>query len=291
MAAMNYPLDAGSRLLTQIPALATEMREAARIRPIPDSTLDRQVHDEDDFVGGCVETAASTALLRMVGAEEHLATLGRLIFDPTTVYSTYSVARTAAELAARAWWLLDPDIDAGHRAERNLAERFYGFGQLINLGIEPASAHAKKRIGYYIKAARAAGFDVRTDRQPPRVRQARPSGTKLLEEVYSGGDGPLIYRLLSAFTHGTTYAMDQLILRHVDPGAEEERSPGFLLAQVGTDHRREAMVALMALQPYIEASRRQAKLNGWDSRRLDAHLLYTSTEFSRQLESKGGAGE
>jgi hypothetical protein len=195
------------------------------------------------------------------------------------VYSIYTLARTVAEVSARAWWLLDPSIGSGGRAERGLAERIYALTEVGKLPIDGIADHTRGRIVELRRLAQAEGLSI--SRQ-----HGRPGGGEVLRGVFGDDEesrllGDHTYKLLSAFTHGTSYALQRLIHRDTMRGSEVD---GMGRVQVGTTANNEAVALLMAFLPYMEATRRQFALHGWDARQLSSQLVYTSSELRRHLD-------
>lgn len=272
---MVYVLEPGCQQVRRSVAVAHRERERWSFEPADGSQVAAERIDPRERVRQHVNDAVTTAGLRLVAVEEHLEAMVSLAMQPTTTYSVYTVARTVAEISARAWWLLDPDLDAEVRAWRGLLERLYSLRQQAQLPNSDAE-DAQCREQELRRQAEDAGLDI------PSVYNDRPAGTGLLGDVFGGSDRDLgvhTYKLLSAFTHGTSYALTEFI----EPlGSADEH--GIVQGQVQTHAGREATAFLMALTPYTEAVRHQFTVHGWPQGHLMSQLLYTTWELSQVME-------
>jgi hypothetical protein len=86
------------------------------------------------------------ARLRLVVVEDYLQAMARIVRAPDSLYPLYPLARSGAETAARAWWLLDPALTPRARAERGLAERIYSLDQIRQLPFREAKQRARPEI-------------------------------------------------------------------------------------------------------------------------------------------------
>jgi hypothetical protein len=157
--------------------LADEGREGHGRRRQPGSQLD------DEFAAASGTRAGhhrhdgvNLAGLRIIVAGEHLESLAALVRSESTIYSVYTVARTTAEAAARAWWLLDPSNDGSDHAERSLADELYSHAQREELGREFAG-NARARREELRRLADDENLHIKD-------RNRRLGGTGLMQQVF-----------------------------------------------------------------------------------------------------------
>jgi hypothetical protein len=276
---MTYVLEQGAGYLRQCVEMAGRVRDEAGIEALAGSQLLQELAETTGRRHQHVLDAVSIAAFRMAAADDHLLAVSRLVPHPSAVYSIYTLARTVAEVSARAWWLLDPSIGSGGRAERGLAERIYGITEAGKLPIEGIAEHTRARVAELRRLAQAEGLSISREHKSPGGGEVLRELMGRDEESRSLGDHT--YKLLSAFTHGTSYALQQLIHRDTIRGSEID---GMGQVQVGTSASKEAVALLMAFLPYMEATQRQSVLHGWDASQLSSQLLYTSSELRRHLD-------
>jgi hypothetical protein len=145
--------------------------------------------------GGRLEDAVkdglSIAAMILGGAQDHLVGLACLLAAESSVYAPRTVARGLLEGAARAWWLLDPAIDARERVARTLTERLYSLleqAKAERAATKGTGQAAQARIDYLIDLAeRRYGFVVLRDQKqrPLAVGAARPTSTELVGRLVS----------------------------------------------------------------------------------------------------------
>lgn len=223
--------------------------------------------------------------LRLSAAEDLLAGAGTVLAgEAGLMWSLYPLVRSAAEFSARAAWLVEPDLTPRQRAGRLVAERLYSLGEQANLPIPGAKeeAAAKKR-------------KIRAEAQRAGVTpEKRPTSTKLLDEVYAlegRRTGAAAYQMLSAFAHGTLYAMMRMLRPIVDENGAQLPRPadGMTYMQVATDAPTEALAVLSGLLPYNEAARRYWAWTGRDEPDWREHLIRCGAGARRFLP--GGSDE
>lgn len=264
---MVYMLDRAASYLLKVPALGADFRQTGHA---PGSTAARLEAMEGD-VGSFADAAVKFGLQQLAVVEDHLATLGRIVADQMCVYSTYTVSRTAAEIGARAGWLLEVDLSDKDRTARFVAARMYSEKEQGNLAIRGV----KEKTGAKRKELRERASSARLN------LPSYPGAAKLLSEMFSHEQderiGATMYQLHSAFTHGTLYAIMAMV-HELD--RESER---VITGQVRTDAATEAQTVLLAFIPYMSAMRAATELYGQPWQRL-AFLPYLSAEVRRVME-------
>lgn len=272
----QYPLDRAAGYLGRIPVIAARMRAATGERPADGSPLRRQV-DEAGDAGSFILDGYSGAVGRLAVAEDHLAALGQLIADRQRVFPQYTVARTAAEVAARAWWFADPALTPQRRARRGFVDRHHSLSAQLSVAspdLRPGIQDRRRAVEQ--KATRAGVGSARGDRWPDASNLLR----ELWEDQHLGGS---IYALLSSHGHGALFSIVYMLGRPADEG---DGGDYLRRAQVQAPVEREAMLVTMALKPYLAAVTRMVDVCSWGWDELRSHLAYLSGEVSQILRGR-----
>jgi hypothetical protein len=141
-----YVLEPSAKDMERTVRLADAVRERHGRRRQPGSQFDDELAAANDTrAGQHLHDGVNLAGLRIIVASEHLESLTALVRSESTIYSVYTVARTAAEVGARAWWLFDPSIDGSDCVQRSLADELYSLDQRENLGGEFAENARARR--------------------------------------------------------------------------------------------------------------------------------------------------
>jgi hypothetical protein len=163
-------------------------------------------------------TAYAAASLLMTGVLDNLATLQRLLGDPMPTIGPTVVARSAIEMGATAWWLMEPSIGVRRRACRELALSLTSARRAKQVAEELEDSEGKaevmeqevrvlQRIDDLMISAPSGG------RYEPVIEGERcPSATHLTAEMLKTcfpADTPTqsFYRTYSAVTHGELYGL------------------------------------------------------------------------------------
>lgn len=280
---MPYALEQASRYIDESLALARRLRDQVDREPTTGSLAVTEPADKDPFVRAQLREAYTTGSLLITVAEDHLAAIARLIRDPAAIFSVYSLARTCAEVSARATWLLDPAIDAAERVRRMVGVSLYSRSEEIR-ALEPVTdvGGLEASRAAFKDQAQAAGV-VDGDHHLGGMAVLRYASQRAGEEEAQAMRSDLLYRHLSAFTHGTLYGLRELVRRDTArPTAQE----GIVAAAVGTTAAREATTVIAAWSPYQAAVSLQFRLNGWDDQHLLGSLIYTSGELQNRMRDR-----
>jgi hypothetical protein len=176
----------------------------------------------------------STAEMLLVSSDFHLLTLAAAL-SARDIYpfGGFTLLRGAAEPAARAAWIMEPDISFVDRRARVLVERLDALQEMRKF--KNLRGRADEDIARLVTDATALGHPIVDGKKvkPEHFGQARPDATnlfaRLLPDVAGrGGDAPggRLYRLLSAFSHSTLWAI--LAQRE----SEEDSAPGMKSAMI-----------------------------------------------------------
>jgi hypothetical protein len=224
-------------------------------------------------------TALATARLRVLAVVEHLAAIADLIDAvPPREWSMQVIARSVVEVAARAWWLLDPAVElrtsderAHRRVERSFVDRLHSAYQAERLAAELQLVGGVGAIhpSFAKVAARASalGLAVGTDRWRPSVgSQVWPGAGRLVAALCERdlvlGRG--VYPLYSAVTHGSHHG---LLQGFRDFG--RRYSTGEPVLDRAIDHRSLEGVVAVSLIAFRRIIENITTLTAWNRLRLD----------------------
>ncbi len=285
---MAYALNRLCELLGELPERAAAARHQ---EPHAESALAHQLERTDAFHRSAASDAVLLASLRLTVAEDHLGAIATLIRQGRIVYATYSLARTAAEVASRAWYLLDPDMSLERRVRAGISERLYSLQEQSDLGIESITTESRNRGREIAGEAGRHSYRASGARNGvPKLDGRRHKATQLVEDAIGGEDlGRVSYKLFSAFSHGTGYALTS-VLRPTGIAA----SQGVVWAQVATSAATESNVVALAFLPYRAALGREFMLHGWEGGELNGLVAAISEELRRWYvaeTAEGAAGD
>ena len=270
-----YALEKACGYIENVLEVTSRVRHEHQHDPVPGSTAETERTETSGRAYQHVLDAQTVAGLRVAATEDHMSAIATLVAHPTSVFPLRTLARTAAELSVRAWWLLDPACSPQDRAERGLSEALYSFQEQKQLPGADLHEKAAERRREIASQAGSEGLHVSGDNQ-------RPSSTmQLLRETLDDEDlGSIVYRLLSAHVHGTTYALTQLVRRET---AQPTTVEGLGKVMVGTDAANDAQSILMAFMPYARAVRRYFHYNGYPNKQLTGALVYATSELRSHM--------
>jgi hypothetical protein len=206
-------------------------------------------------------------------ATDHVQGLAAVLrMDAGGIFSTYTVARGLVEVAARAWYLLEPGVDSRERVRRHMNERLYSLNEarlLIHGGGE-AAPHQDAQEQKILRSAKVHSFSWRNRNsyKAARLGNARVNTMTLADNCVATilGErtfGMMIYRLLSAQAHGTSYGLMQLLGNPAAPPAGAG-VPGVSKVQVQHSSDEVAQRLLIPLCIYGAMSKRFLEHYGWN---------------------------
>lgn len=242
-------IEALSRERTSLPGFAAGSPAAAE-------------QEELGGLGGYVNDLTATCSMRLMVAEDYILAIAGLIPTPA-VYSLYPLARSTADLMGRVYWLTDPDLNAKGRARRQLGDRLDSLKEQGFITAVPGLVgQSKKRRSELL--TEAGRYGVHPDKPPKwmaanRDVWATPDGVD--EDL-----GTVTYQLLSAFSHGTLYAVTHFVspVQGHDGHPLSHPTDGLLWGRVETTAAQEAMAVVMCMIPYRAALARWAAWGGFD---------------------------
>ena len=137
-------------------------------------------------------TAYAAANLMMTAVLDNLAGIGKLLDDQMPVIGPTILARSAIEIAASVFWLMEPDIGVVNRVCRELA----------------LSLTSARRAGQIAREFQDQGFTL-----PAEVAAVAQDEARVLQRIADLGIAPptappeFVYRAYSAVTHGQIYGL------------------------------------------------------------------------------------
>ena len=214
-----------------------------------------------------VRTAYATARLGLLAMVELGIAIARLISDPEIgphgLLGVEACGRSAMESGSRAWWLLDPSIDARTRVARYSVDQLFSALQAERLDLEmgwresPTGSPSPQDV---VQRCDRLGLVVDLPRREvagERRLESKELVTKLAAETGYRDTAKMIYPLLSGTPHGTIYALMRSYQR------TDEEIEGEEVLNREADHRTIEAPAGLVLASLVVVLERASGLLGW----------------------------
>jgi hypothetical protein len=211
----------------------------------------------------------------------HVRGLALLYVGEPPAMATATVARSAMEAAATAWWIMQPGIGARCRVARVTSERLRSSREaakaITSLAgpVNPGDySETEERVRNY---AIALGLLV-TPGDPRIDGQVRPNSTDLIALLYEAesaldrSQSRLVYPVYSGIAHALLYG----IMQFLRPAEVE----GKIILKWQTDPQITDAVVSYTLTIMIAAMDRIFAVMGWDSAKWDMWKSTLSDHFS-----------
>ncbi len=171
-----------------------------------------------------VQDATMSAHVALVLAHDHLVGMAHLFAAKHTLATPITLGRTVVVACGRAYWQLDPSIDARERLRRAMNVQLASYAERGNL-IGPEQTKSRDKLVSQIlsitQTAPLHGFDVQTEKarkgqaMPLRYLGTRlPSEMLMAHELLADGEddalGRTIYRVASAVVHAQPHTLGLL---------------------------------------------------------------------------------
>lgn len=276
-----------SSALAGLADCAENIKKAQEYEPADGSPASKEWSTTSPFQRE-IRTCHGSIWLLIMAAQDHVFSLSRLLSLPLTQFAHMAVIRAAIENAARAYWLLDPDLDLRERAGRGLTERFASLQEMIGvltLTDAKQAEEKKRRLAQLISTATELGFSVKKGGHPERYFLAeirRPSATSLAGSILPE-TGKAMYKLSSAATHGTTYAL--MLNYRVEPDAEEERRGWITNLVPQLEISSVAVVMSAAAMAFRRAFEKHMNFLGWQSNEWTSYADHVEKVLAKHLVS------
>jgi hypothetical protein len=255
--------------------------------------------DESEPVMNLYGAYSLGSAIWLPAAGECLRGLRQLYQKPMALYAFQSVARSVIELSARAWWMLDPQVDASTRTARYFVSQLTSIkrqDQVGAFGVGSNSAYGL-RLHAFLEQARRAGLEVNSGKGTAPITTSEPfigdtsllktpsgfngvrepKGGDLVEEFISAigsSHGRQWWAQLSGISHGTTYALIQHLV--FEPNDKSDVLSTRLSLSTTTAMR----TAYVATDAYLGAIETYAKLFGFESEEVAAQRLRLLREMT-----------
>lgn len=227
----------------------------------PGTAAGIELGEQHEFAGSWgsdpIELAYGMAGGLLCAADDYL-----LSFDLTLdrsmpfTFTPYVIARSALETCARAAWLLEPGLGTRQRIARFMNEALYS---LREEGAMPEGMkdETQRNINVITKVATERGFAVsQKGEQVWLDDEPRPGATRLASDFVGGLEGiplgRLAYKFWSALSHGTYYALTEIL----GPDGTPNRIP------IDT----QVTMTVVVLYAYLKARGLQFECFGWEER-------------------------
>jgi hypothetical protein len=211
----------------------------------------------------------------------HVRALALLYVDEPLALATATVARSAMEAAASAWWIMEAGIGVRSRVARVTSERLRSSHEaakaIAHLAgpINPGDySETEDKVRDYALALglQAAAGDPRID------GQVRPSSTDLIARLYETesaldqSQSRLVYPVYSGVAHGLLYGIMQFL--------RPTEVDGQVILRWVTDPQITDAVVSYTLTVMIAAMDRTIAVMGWDGTKWDAWKATLHDHFS-----------
>lgn len=198
--------------------------KAPRWQPARDSGASAELasmqvrQDGQPWGDDVLRTPYAAASLLMTGVLDNLGSIRQLIDDPMPAIGPAVIARSAMEIGATAWWLMEPGIGARRRACRQLVLSLISARRAAQVAQELRDDEARreglaKEDRVLAQIRDLAIVQPTGDRYKPVIEGERfPEATdltaRMLEPCYPGLEGTRsFYRSCSAVLHGQLYGL------------------------------------------------------------------------------------
>jgi hypothetical protein len=246
--------------------------------PRPGSQAASEIAEQGPFVARSktpVLDAHSIALMRLASATEHFTALARLIEEPAFAYGPASLARTALENSARAWWALDPALNVGMRIARGRTDVIVNLKEIIRVldAIHEIATDEERAnnqdvrdkttdtLSEIVADTEAIGLKVlRTKKGVPISVEESPLGSTAVIAAQLGPIGRIAYNDLSAVAHGTLFGMAS----RLEEAGRLSTMDGVQLAKPIVTMPSLRNLIAVTLRSYRQAMDRRMQLYGWD---------------------------
>ena len=251
---------------------ADHVRTAEGFMPLPGGTLMTELSRESEFSADDpwgpdpVMAARNLASMALVAAIDYLRAFAQTV-EVHQTYAPFLTSRAVLEACSVASYLGEHGIGTRERVRRVMNERLLDLQGHIRLIRDTAPAEgapelteSEDRVRLLVDIASGLGFNVvgGGDWQPFALDSRRPSATALIDQVFPGGLGKMLYHVTSAPSHSRAAGL----LKSAKLAPETPFGPQ--MAQVGLTERDATTLnsaCVLSFGPTIAAL---ARMNGWN---------------------------
>lgn len=232
-----------------------------------------------------IETTQSWIGLLVIAATDHLGSVATLSSEGNTaIFGGTGVARLAIEAAARASWLLDPELGIFERVQRGYALRLAGLRHALGV-VTRMNAPAEvideraQQVTKVLRRADRLGLPVQYENgEPVGLVLGVPKNETLVEDLFATTHirlGAGIYAFLSSIVHSHLWALLQFT---TEP---EEREDGLLGLQPALKLQELEHAVFVAVASHVVLLDRLFPYYGFDAELLASWRLHA---FRKLLE-------
>lgn len=224
------------------------------------------------YVGAPTESAVYFVDHLLIAAEDHFGAICRLVEHAAPVlYADKVLARAGIAACARATWMLDPSVDADHRAARGLTQRLAGLkanAELVKESVEARKSYQARREEV-IAQCRAAGLTVTRRDSAAYVGEGIPSERSLMKKLFGTATsgladfGAFSQTWLSRFVHSDPAGLAESIMDSLPPGVQAPHVAGTVMKGLAADSGRVNTLMAMCTAAYVTAAGIFLRHQGW----------------------------
>lgn len=252
---------------------ADNLRTAEGFIPLSGGTLmteldhEREFSADDPWGPDPVMAARNLASMALVAAIDYLRAFA-LTVEVHQTYAPFLTSRAVLEACSVASYLGEHGIGTRERVRRVMNERLLELHGHIGLIRDTASAEgapelteSEDRVRLLVEIASGFGFNVVDDGdwRPFALDSRWPSATALIDQVFPGGLGKMLYHVTSSPSHSRAAGL----LKSAKLGPETPFGPQ--MAHVGLTERDATTLnsaCVLAFGPTVTAL---ARMNGWSN--------------------------
>ena len=260
-------------------------KEHAIDQPSIDSKFAKERADSRSPESLVIAWSIATTLVESGG--EHLMAFVSTITEPMNAIASWTCVRSMLEPCALACWLIDPRIDCHTRVQRVFSIRYEGQEQYLKYARSSGATDQELREINGKKnevecKAKSLGYKAIRDRKGKHViglGERLPGATEIIRHMF---DEEPVYRLLSAVTHGHTWAIRTLSYCEDSSVQGQADIFGINVAQFvkKVDPKNLALLGLVAIKSFTKPVWYKCNYAGWDKEALTAIFENTFDKLS-----------
>jgi hypothetical protein len=266
-----------AQILEEAIEFATSFSEQYGSEPLEDSLAHREMSGQSGAAGSLTLTSddvykaySQGAGICIPAAEQFMIAMRQLYVTPMSIFGYQTVARSLVETSAKAWWLIDPNIDLPTRMARHyvdLLENIYDVRKLE--ASEGTKSMYDMRIRGLLDTTSTFGLRATyakrkdgSDGDLIGFNSVVPAkATDLVNDFFAAisfSDGDRWYRIVSGVAHGGAHGL----LRHFDIRWADKPYRASLAPRL--DREEISNFAVLAIHSYLGAVQAHAEAFGQD---------------------------
>lgn len=201
---------------------------------------------------------------QLAAAEDNILALRIILRDGNLSISPVVLARAAIEAAARAAFLLDPELSANERASYVTAEKLYELGQMRRVIIAHDPRNESRKVQSALREVDRSILDLQNWLDHHHVqRLSRPRFTGVIERVFRelADDGTYAAIATNNFS-AVAHAIPEMVLDYIADATRDEWHPFSSETRQSVDEKI-VDVVMAVLVVYTRAVNLQINTYGW----------------------------